>query len=142
MNHQTNRGSELYGLVERLYPFPRSITGNGVRQTLKVLQEYIPLEITEVATGTPVFDWVVPDEWNVKEAYIANASGERIVDFKDSNLHLVHYSVPVKARMELAELKEHLFTIPDHPDWVPYRTSYHNRSWGFCMAVKKAFMII
>ena len=134
MNHQTNRGSELYGLVERLYPFPRSITGNGVRQTLKVLQEYIPLEITEVATGTPVFDWVVPDEWNVKEAYIANASGERIVDFKDSNLHLVHYSVPVKARMELAELKEHLFTIPDHPDWVPYRTSYHNRSWGFCMA--------
>lgn len=127
-------GSELYGLVERLYPFHRSITGNGVRQTLKVLQEYIPLEITEVASGTPVFDWIVPDEWNVKEAYIANASGERIVDLKDSNLHLVHYSVPIKARMGLAELKEHLFTIPDHPDWVPYRTSYHARNWGFCLS--------
>lgn len=134
MNNQTNMGSELYGLVERLYPFHRSITGNGVRKTLKVLQEYIPLEITEVASGTPVFDWVVPDEWNVTEAYIANASGERIVDLKDSNLHLVHYSVPIKARMGLAELKEHLFTIPDHPDWVPYRTSYHNRSWGFCLS--------
>lgn len=134
MNNQTNMGSELYGLVERLYPFHRSITGNGVRQTLKVLQEYIPLEITEVASGTPVFDWIVPDEWNVKEAYIANASGERIVDLKDSNLHLVHYSVPIKARMGLAELKEHLFTIPDHPDWVPYRTSYHARNWGFCLS--------
>ena len=130
-------GTELYQLIERLYPFPRSITGNGVRQTLRVLQEYIPLEICEVPSGTQVFDWVVPDEWNVGEAYIANTSGERLVDLKDSNLHLVHYSVPVNERMALTELREHLFTLPEHPEWVPYRTSYHSRDWGFCMAHKR-----
>lgn len=134
MKSKTDIGHELYGLIERLYPLHRSITGDGVRKTLKVLQEYIPLEINEVASGMPVFDWVVPDEWNVREAYIANAAGERIVDLKDSNLHLVHYSVPVRARMGLTELKEHIFTLPEHPDWVPYRTSYHDRNWGFCMS--------
>lgn len=126
-------GTELYGLIERLYPFHRSITGNGVRQTLKVLQELIPLQINEVPSGTPVFDWVVPDEWNVREAYIADSSSKRIVDFADSNLHLVHYSIPVHQTMGMAELKKHLHTLPEHPDWIPYRTSYHDRSWGFCM---------
>jgi len=127
-------GAELYGLIERLYPFHRSITGNGVRQTLKVLQEFVPLQINEVPSGTEVFDWVVPDEWNVRGAYIANSDGERVVDFDDSNLHLVHYSVPVHQAMELAELKKHVYTLPDHPDWIPYRTSYHDKSWGFCLS--------
>ena len=127
-------GNELHGLIERLYPFPRSITGSGVRETLKVLQEFAPLEIREVPSGTEVFDWVVPDEWNVKEAYIKNAAGERIVDLKESNLHLVSYSVPVHERMGLQELKGHLHSLPEHPDWVPYRTSYHNKTWGFCLS--------
>ncbi len=127
-------GIELHGLVERLYPFPRSITGTGVRETLKVLQEFIPLEIHEVPSGTEVFDWVVPDEWNVKEAYIKNAAGERIVDFRESNLQLVHYSVPMHERMGLQELKKHLHSLPEHPDWVPYRTAYHSKTWGFCLS--------
>ncbi len=131
---KTDIGSELYGLAERLYPIHRSITGNGVRETLRILGEYIPLNIHEVPSGTKVFDWVVPDEWNVSEAYICNAAGERVVDFKDSNLHLVHYSIPVHERMDLETLKRHLFSLPDHPDWVPYRTSYHNRNWGFCIS--------
>lgn len=127
-------GSELYELAERLYPLHRSITGNGVRETLKVLGDYIPLQVHEVPSGTKVFDWTVPDEWNVREAYIKDASGKRIVDLRDSNLHLVHYSIPIHRRMGLDELKEHLHSLPDHPDWVPYRTSYHNRSWGFCLS--------
>ena len=124
----------MYRLIERLYPFHRSITGNGVRETLKVLQEFIPLEVHEVPSGTEVFDWVVPDEWNVKEAYIKNAAGERIVDLRESNLHLVHYSIPVRERMGLRELKEHLHALPEHPEWIPYRTAYHTKGWGFCVA--------
>jgi aminopeptidase-like protein len=125
-------GEELYKLVTELYPICRSITGDGVRRTLEVVDREIGLEVQEVATGTQVLDWTVPREWNIRDAWVANAAGERVIDFQASNLHLVSYSVPVRATMPLAELKRHLFTLPDHPDWVPYRTSYYAESWGFC----------
>src|SRR5262249_4703996 len=111
----------------------RSITGNGVRETLGEIGKHIPLEINEVATGTPVFDWVVPREWNIRDAHIKNARGEKIVDFRRSNLHVMSYSVPVRARMSLAELKGHIHTLPDQPDLIPYRTSYYAENWAFCM---------
>jgi aminopeptidase-like protein len=124
----------MYELMAELYPLCRSITGNGVRETLKILSRYIPLEIHEVPTGTPVFDWTIPKEWNIRDAYIKNNQGERVVDFQKSNLHVVSYSVPVRKRMSLAELKGHLFTLPDYPDWIPYRTSYYKEDWGFCLS--------
>jgi len=126
-------GAEIYRLIAELYPLCRSITGNGLRKTLNLIKEHIPLEIHEVPSGTPVFDWVVPKEWNIGDAYVKNSRGERVIDFKKSNLHVVGYSVPVKAKMPLVELKKHLFTLPDHPDWIPYRTSYYNETWGFCL---------
>ena len=125
---------EMHRLIRRLYPICRSITGNGVRETLKILQEYIPLTVHEVPSGTPVFDWTVPKEWNIKDAYIKNSKGEKIVDFQNSNLHILNYSVPVNKKILLAELKQHLFTLPDRPDWIPYRTSYYNENWGFCLS--------
>jgi aminopeptidase-like protein len=125
---------QMSRLIERLYPICRSITGNGVRETLRILQEHIPLDIHEVPTGTPVFDWKVPDEWNIRDGWIKNPAGEKIVDFQTLNLHVLNYSEPVHKTVSLDELKKHLFTLPDQPDWVPYRTSYHNRNWGFCMA--------
>lgn len=121
-------------LMTELYPICRSITGEGVRKTLSILQERIPLSIHEVPTGTPVFDWTVPLEWNILDAYIKNAAGERIVDFKKSNLHVMSYSTPVHAKMTLKELKPHLFSLPEHPDWIPYRTSYYKENWGFCIS--------
>lgn len=126
-------GKEMYELIERLYPICRSITGNGVRQTLKIIQEIIPLEIKEVPSGTRVFDWEIPKEWNIKDAYIKNSKGEKIVDFKDSNLHVLNYSVPIRGRFNLSQLCEHIFTLPDYPDWIPYLTSYYKEKWGFCM---------
>lgn len=131
---QTGIGVAMHQLVAELYPICRSITGEGVRQTLHILQRYIPLEIREVPTGTPVFDWTVPKEWNIRDAYIRNARGERVVDFQKCNLHVVSYSVPVRKRMSLAELRKHLFSLPDKPDWIPYRTSYYNETWGFCLS--------
>jgi aminopeptidase-like protein len=127
-------GSEMYDLISQLYPICRSITGDGVRKSLRLLQRYLPLEIHEVATGTPVFDWIVPKEWNIRDAYVANSNGERIIDFQRSNLHILNYSIPIHRRMPLSELKEHLFSIPDHPDWIPYRTSYYKENWGFCLS--------
>lgn len=127
-------GEFMYRLAERLYPICRSITGNGVRETLSILNEFIPLTITEVPTGTKVLDWEIPDEWNIRDAWIKNAEGEKIVDFKKLNLHVLNYSIPVDKQMPLNELKEHLYTIPEYPGWIPYRTSYYNRQWGFCMA--------
>ena len=121
-------------LVADLYPLCRSITGDGVRATLEILQREIPIEIHEVASGTPVLDWVVPREWNIRDAYVKNAAGERVIDFTRSNLHVVSYSVPVSARMTLAELRPHLHTLPDRPDAIPYRTSYYNESWGLCLS--------
>jgi aminopeptidase-like protein len=124
----------MHELMARLYPICRSITGDGVRQTLRILQENIPLQIQEVPSGTQVFDWTVPKEWNIKDAWIKNAAGDRLVDFRKSNLHVVSYSIPVRQRMKLAELKEHLHTLPQYPDWIPYRTSYYKETWGFCLS--------
>ena len=126
-------GDEAWRLVERLYPIPRSITGDGVRQTLAVLREHIPLDIREVPTGTPVLDWTVPREWNVREAWIADAAGRRVVDFADHSLHLMVYSAPFRGRMPLAQLRDHLYSLPQQPDLIPYRTSYYEERWGFCL---------
>ena len=123
----------MHALAQRLFPICRSITGNGVRETLKILQSYVPVEIKEIASGTQVFDWTIPAEWNIKEAWIKNAEGEKIVDFKEHNLHILNYSVPFEGTLDLDQLKEHLFTIPDEPDLIPYRTSYYARNWGFCL---------
>jgi aminopeptidase-like protein len=127
-------GEDLYKLVAELYPICRSITGDGVRRTLEIVDRELggALEVHEVPTGTQVLDWTVPREWNVRDAWVANAAGERVIDFAASNLHLLGYSVPVRATMPLAELKQHLFTLPDRPDWVPWRTSYYAERWGFC----------
>ncbi|WUL20078.1 DUF4910 domain-containing protein [Amycolatopsis sp. NBC_00355] len=130
-------GAELHALVERLYPICRSITGDGVRQTLDIIGEHIPLERHEVPTGTQVLDWTIPQEWNIRDAYVAAPSGERVIDFRESNLHVVGYSVPVSERLPLSELREHLHTLPDQPSWVPYRTSYYAPAWGFCLAQEK-----
>ncbi len=126
--------SEMYRLIANLYPICRSITGDGVRKTLQILQQLIPLEIHEVPSGTPVFDWTVPKEWNVRDAYVKNARGEKVIDFHASNLHLLNYSTPLHQTMPLPQLKEHLFTLPEHPDWIPYRTSYYTENWGFCLS--------
>ena len=124
-------------LMQELYPIPRSLTGDGVRQTLDRISREIPLEITEVPSGTQVFDWTVPPEWNVDEAWIADAEGNRVVDFADSSLHLLGYSVPVRTRMSLAELRERTFTHPENLDWIPYRTSYYNENWAFCLSQRQ-----
>ncbi|UCH13013.1 MAG: DUF4910 domain-containing protein [Bacteroidales bacterium] len=127
-------GNGMYELISELYPFCRSITGNGVRQTLDTLQKHIPLQINEVPAGTKAFDWEVPREWNIKDAFIKNSKGEKIIDFRKSNLHVLNYSIPVNKKVNLEELKKHVFTLPDRPDWVPYRTSYYQENWGFCMS--------
>lgn len=126
-------GAEMHALMAELYPICRSITGEGVRRTLRRLQAEIPLEIREVATGTPVFDWTVPREWTIREAWIKGPDGERIVDFADHTLHVLNYSVPVQGRFDREELLEHLYSLPEHPDWIPYRTSYYKEAWGFCL---------
>jgi len=127
-------GSEMHGLMRELYPICRSITGDGVRNTLNILKKEISLAVHEVASGTKVFDWTVPQEWNIKDAYVKNSRGEKIIDFTKSNLHVLNYSVPVNKRVSLEELKEHLFTLPQHPEWIPYRTSYYSKNWGFCLS--------
>ncbi len=126
--------AEAYQLITELYPICRSITGEGNRRTLRRLQEVVPLKIREVPTGTEVFDWTIPKEWNIRDAYIKNRHGDRIVDFQRCNLHVVSYSVPVKARINMEELREHLITEPKYPEWVPYRTTYYKETWGFCLA--------
>ncbi len=127
-------GQELHSFVSELYPICRSITGNGIRKTLSLIQTRIPLQISEVASGTSVFDWTVPKEWNIRDAYIKDVQGNRVVDFQKSNLHVLNYSTPVRATMSLSELRPHLFTISDRPDWIPYRTSYYKLEWGFCLS--------
>jgi aminopeptidase-like protein len=127
-------GREMYELIAELYPLCRSLTGDGVRKTLSILNKHLPLDIHEVPTGTPVFDWTVPKEWNIRDAYVKNAQGERIIDFHRSNLHVVSYSTPIRKTLRLEELREHLFTLPDRPEWIPYRTSYYTANWGFCLS--------
>ncbi len=130
----SRHGQELYDLMVGLYPICRSITGDGFRKSLGQLQALVPLALHEVPTGTQVFDWAVPKEWNIRDAWIKNARGEKIVNFSNSNLHVVNYSMPVHRKVRLTELKEHVYTLPQKPDWIPYRTSYYNETWGFCMA--------
>jgi aminopeptidase-like protein len=130
-------GASMLQLIEELYPICRSLTGNGVRQTLARIQQEIPLQLQEVPSGTLVFDWTVPFEWNIRDAYIKDSSGNRVVDFRASNLHVVGYSVPVHRRMALSELRPHLHTLPDRTDWIPYRTAYYNENWGFCLSQRK-----
>lgn len=127
-------GQSMFELIKSLYPICRSITGNGNRITLRMIKDFIPLEIKEVPTGVKVFDWTVPKEWNIRDAYIKDPNGKKIIDFKDSNLHVLNYSIPVHNKISLSELKGHLFTLPEYPDWIPYKTSYYNENWGFCMS--------
>ena len=126
-------GAAMHALISELYPVCRSITGEGLRETLRRLQKLVPLELREVPSGTHVFDWTVPKEWNIRDAWVADAQGDRVIDFRRHNLHVVNYSVPVRRRMTLADLRPHLHTLPDHPDWIPYRTSYYAEAWGFCL---------
>jgi aminopeptidase-like protein len=127
-------GTAMHELMTELYPICRSITGEGYRTTMAILAKHVDLDVHQVPSGTEVFDWTIPREWNVRDAYVANSRGERVIDFRDSNLHLVSYSVPVDARMSLTELRKHLHTMPEHPDWIPYRTSYYAEDWGFCLS--------
>lgn len=127
-------GEELYALAQELFPICRSITGQGVRDTLDVIARHIDVERRSVPTGEPVLDWTVPKEWVIRDAYIRDPSGRKIVDFAESNLHVLNYSTPVRATVPLSTLREHVFTMPDKPDLVPYRTSYYAERWGFCMA--------
>ncbi|MER7361363.1 DUF4910 domain-containing protein [Nonomuraea wenchangensis] len=127
-------GEEMHDLVRRLYPLCRSITGDGVRGTLEIVGEHLPLTVREVPTGTEVLDWTVPKEWNVRDAWVKDASGRRVIDFRESNLHVVGYSVPVAGTYSLAELRPRLHTLPEQPGLVPYRTSYYAETWGFCLS--------
>ncbi|QZZ22112.1 DUF4910 domain-containing protein [Leptothermofonsia sichuanensis E412] len=129
-----NLGDTLYQLIEELYPVRRSLTGHGNRKTLNLLNQYIPIELNEVKTGTQVFDWTIPKEWNVNTAYIKDSKGNLVVSLQDSSLHIVGYSVPIHQTIPLDELKKHLFTLPDYPEWIPYRTSYYQENWGFCLS--------
>jgi aminopeptidase-like protein len=126
-------GASLHGFAAELYPICRSLTGNGVRETLRHIARHIPLDVHEVPTGTAIFDWVVPQEWNIRDAYIKNSRGERVVDFHASNLHVMGYSVPVHAKMRLAELKPKLFSLPQQPELIPFRTAYFRRDWAFSL---------
>lgn len=129
---------QMYGLVTEMYPLCRSLTGDGVRNTLSILRSYLPqLEVKSIPSGTPVYDWTVPPEWNITEAYIEDEAGERVVDFKKNNLHVVGYSCPMDETLELEDLKKILHTLPDQPDWIPYVTSYYKRTSGFCMSQKQ-----
>jgi aminopeptidase-like protein len=130
-------GREIYELIRELYPICRSISGEGVRQTFRLLSRLLPLQVTEVPTGTAVFDWTVPREWNIRDAWIDDADGNRVVDFRASNLHVLGYSLPIKRRLTLDELRDHLFTHPTQPEWIPFRTSYYNENWGFCLTQRQ-----
>lgn len=130
-------GSEIYRLLVDLYPICRSISGDGVRRTFDLISPVLPLEVTEVPSGSPAFDWTVPPEWNIRDAWIADPEGKRVVDFQESNLHVVGYSVPVRMRLPLHELREHLHTHATQPEWIPFRTSYYNENWGFCLAQRQ-----
>ena len=127
-------GTYIYQLCEDLWPITRSITGAGVRETLNIIKRHLPdLIIHEVPTGTTCFDWVIPKEWNINDAYVIDPNGNKIVDFKDSNLHVVGYSTPINQTLSLNELQKHLHSLPEQPDAIPYVTSYYQERWGFCL---------
>lgn len=125
---------QMHDLCKELFPICRSITGDGFRQSLAILQEHLPvLKAFEVATGTPCFDWTVPKEWNITDAYIIDPKGNKICDFKQSNLHVMGYSIPVNKKVSLEELQDHLYSLPEQPNAIPYITSYYKERWGFCI---------
>lgn len=125
----------MYNLASRLFPICRSITGDGFRSSLDIIREDIPeMKVYEVPSGTKVFDWTVPKEWNIRGGWIRNLRGETIIDFKDCNLHVMGYSIPIHKMVSREELLEHLYTQPDQPEWIPYVTSYYKERWGFCMS--------
>jgi aminopeptidase-like protein len=126
-------GERMHALARRLYPLCRSITGNGVRETLRILGADLPLKIEEVPSGTKVLDWEVPEEWNIRSAHIARENGERVVDFADHTLHILQYSVPIDRLVPMDELRRHLHSLPEAPDLIPYRTAYYAKTWGFCL---------
>jgi aminopeptidase-like protein len=126
-------GRQMHRLAEELFPICRSMTGPGVRETLDVLRRRIPLEIREIPTGEKAFDWEIPREWRIRDAYVKDSTGNRVVDFRRSNLHVVSGSVPVHAAMPWRELRDRLFSLPERPDWIPYRTSFFKEDWGFCV---------
>jgi aminopeptidase-like protein len=125
-------GREIYALAAEIFPICRSITGEGVRRTIDLLARHIPIQRHELPTGTPVLDWTIPKEWGISDAFIKNSQGERVVDFQRSNLHVVNYSAPVRQILSITQLKQHIFTLPDQPDLVPYRTAFYKEEWGFC----------
>ena len=129
-------GMEMHAFLRELYPVCRSITGNGLRETLGSIGHKIPLKLHEIPSGARLFDWRVPQEWNIRDAYVKDSRGRRVIDFRKHNLHVVNYSVPVRATLSLAELKPHLHSLPNHPSWIPYKTSYYQPSWGFCVPHK------
>ena len=129
--------NEIYSLMEDLFPICRSITGDGVRKSLKILKKIIGLNIFEVKTGTTIFDWEVPNEWNIKDAYVKDRNGKKIIDFKESNIHLVSYSIPINEKISLKDLKKHLHSLPKKPNSIPYVTSYYKKNWGFCLTDNK-----
>ena len=124
---------DMYELIKELYPLCRSITGNGVRTTHDIIRKRVQIQTHEIASGTKVYDWVVPKEWNIDDAYLISPEGKKIIDFKKSNLHVVSYSVPIKTKLPLDELKKHIHTLPEQSDVIPYLTSYYSEDWGFCM---------
>ena len=131
-------GKEMYELAERLFPICRSITGDGFRQSLEMIREQVPeMQVFEVPTGTQVFDWTIPREWNIRGGWIRNKQGETIIDFRNSNLHVLGYSVPIHQTVSREELLEHVYTQPEQPDWIPYVTSYYKERWGFCMSERQ-----
>lgn len=130
-------GEGMYRMIVELYPICRSITGDGYRQTMRQIQQVIPVKIHEVPSGTEVFDWTVPKEWNIRDAYVKGPDGKKVIDFKRHNLHVLQYSVPVHLTLPLRELKQHLYSLPDQPERIPYRTSYYKENWGFCLSQKQ-----
>ena len=131
----TEPGKSAYSLAEKIFPICRSLTGDGVRETLSIIQEQIPdLKVHEIPTGAKCFDWTIPKEWNIRDAYIQNSSGQKVVDFRENNLHVMGYSVPVSQKMNLEELASHLYSLPELPGAIPYITSYYKERWGFCLS--------
>ena len=130
-------GDEILSFAKQLWPIPRSLTGPGVRKTLALIKQHLPdLQIQSVKSGTQCFDWVVPHEWQIKDAYILDPNGNKIIDIKNNNLHVVGYSTPINVKMSLSDLNKNLHSLPDQPTAIPYITSYYSERWGFCVSTR------